>query len=403
MANKVKQDGNNVWITNENDNQISEKYRFVAPYYVNVTKNFLEVLTVSKFMLDYNYTNLTNIFLEIESYLLTPLLVKKIIINLNTLEVLYQKTLEITFHDIINQTINSSVSRKLATNYHYFNPKNNILYDAQNKIVFQNVRSYQKGYWDQNLVVHKNYKYSYLHGENIIIENADAVIPIFDSKDLLIKNSIAYVYDIISKCIVEKIKLCDCEIKKSELSVFNLNDKFLIYEYIKDNSKITEVRNINNLSKVILKLSDGDFIITYDWLHSYPDKKTYSSLENCLHIYNPVLGHKLFLPEKESFLSEEYINKATILIDKENNKYIVAKYKNKIAVYSLPDFELILSGNYTNISLSKNADYFILENMDFKGIAALNGEIILKPSVLELYETLDTFYYYNKPLEAVKK
>ena len=124
-----------------------------------------------------------------------------------------------------------------------------------------------------------------------------------------------------------------------------------------------------------------------------------------VHVMHPAIknakkwsGYKLY-----DLVNRKYISDDLYVADKKLGQYLILTNSDNYISICDKNKNIILNGKYTDITFSRNKDYFILDNVDLKGIATLSGEVILEPKAVEIYETSNEFYYVDITSDDSKK
>lgn len=343
MANEVVTKDLSVWIQNEKGKRVSKIYYAINNSCINITKNFLEIIVDGYFLgykLDFH---------------------EKLIININNSEVLYKQRFEHNDEKKFN---------KLASDYVYLDAKTNDLLDNRNCLVKHDVISIKE--FPNNMIIAKSNsgKYSIIRCTSCLLYEIEFCKVLNPNRFFLMEHGEAKIYDSKLAQYIVEIQLSEQNPIYPEIFIVGNNEYFLFTEYeIVTNSiikKTSQIRSLNDLSKVVLSFEDNSSEINKcDELQKY----------RCITIYKENFGYKIFVLEKNRYLSEEYAQNISVLSGNRNTEYLLLEYKNRIEVYSLPDFNLLLSGDYACVSLSSEATHFVLVKEEYVPIPKIVEEV----------------------------
>lgn len=377
-----------------------------------------------------NYSRYTKNFLEIDTY--NPLFkylsgglnddnVQKSIINLNTLN--------IVFRNKLRYIPNFSLRINLITDYVYLQPTSQCLFNKDNKQLLCFVEDFVNcpDTKDALIIKHIGDQYSFVYKDVVLIKYAN-FIKIIDNMLFVIKDQKAYLY---TNYTVDNFDCMTCissvkiefDFYYAVVSVLNdpSNTKAICIKYYQDIKKPyikLEIRSLKDLNDVIT-LDDKEYL-KKDIIYGYPFVADYTEALQKTNYYSD-LGYFEVIRYKDGkiddskflelhnfkYLSEEYATNSHILVDCNNNKYLVLQFDNtKTQVYLLPDCKLIISGEYTDIKMCKSGKYFILENdatRKKRGLASLEGNVLLECNLYYLEETNESFLYTDEPFKEFSK
>lgn len=376
MENKVIKKDNDLCII---DSDGIEKLKIKNVKYYKVTKNFLEVKFQNIYLkkLGFNYDNMTTLQ----------------IIDICTLDILYTKIIKYVPYVVYRDTY--------ITDYVYLHPSDNCLYNANKELLLESIHHFISHNKIKGVLIvsHFSGNFSFVYQNKVLIKEAN-YIQLLSKEHLLLvlKDNVISVYDI--RNINEMNPITSIKLQRScrnRLFTINSKDtaKAICIDYYADSLHTLlkcELRSISDLSKFIEIPKSNAFVNKYSY-YGFIEFEIYDS-------YKKQIGSKLFSLDSFEYLSEDLAYNFSLLQD----DYLVVNYLNGLTcVYSLPDCKLLLSGDYTNISLSKSQDYFIISKEDLKGIASLEGKIILNPTAYYLEERNNLIYYSTVPLNVMQK
>lgn len=155
-----------------------------------------------------------------------------------------------------------------------------------------------------------------------------------------------------------------------------------------DLSKLIEVRDIFSLALV--------FSITVrknqKWKVDFIEGSGYLlsvELEAQHYIYD--------MREKRIIIEKELLNKERL-----NDQYVVLHFLDYCCVYDKINGIVLGGEDYTNIRLSRHHSYFILESGELKGVANLDGKILLEPCTPFLVEKKNSIVYLKTEVTSLE-
>lgn len=247
MENIVRRKGNKIWIYDKNLNKLLT-LKNINDY--RITRNFLEITT---------YNRLAKFLLGG----ITPDILKKVIINIDTLQMIYEAAMTKTpFYKSREICITDDV---------YLHPLLNTIYDKNNNELLNSVINFEYLDYFSNIsiVKHIDGKYSLIYKDAILIKESDIII-IHDNLLFSLKDSIANVYTNYLTCDVESM-ICISSVKlkaavKYKIHVLTTSQKIaaICIDYFEENEydcTESEIRSLANLNEVI-KISSADEIIS---------------------------------------------------------------------------------------------------------------------------------------------
>lgn len=376
---------------------LNEKGELVAQYNnvqdIEIGKCFIEINTCSWWQ-----KNVTGIAY---SYL------KKRIISRKNLKTVFCEKIE---------NIPTKYARKFfSTDYVYLNPLTNCLIDDNGDVVLYYVDSFTISPMHNNtLLVKRNINaYSLVYNGHVVIWDADYMDFVNDKLLVIKKNQITlyknYATDTTEAMQVVSTSEISTAVNYAITALGNYAICIRYYSNLENIPEKTEIRSMLNLSRKIelehneflrKDLSDNDdynrknfsSLLNYERLQKsklYSTPKRYIEIKKFCN--SNLVVSKFICLDGLTFLTEGHVTESKILTDANFDEYLVLKQSNSINVFLLPHCTPVLSGNYTDIKLSEDMKYFILERGRNLGVASLYGETLIECKQYVLIEDAGEF------------
>ena len=400
-------------------------------YYAKKVKDKLKILNENGELVE-QYNNVHGIeigksFIEINTYTWWQKNVSGISYSYLKKRIISRKNLRTLFYEKI-ENIPTEYSREFfSTDYVYLNPLTNCLINEDGDVIQYYVESFTISPMNNNtlLVKRSNNTYSLIHDGHIVIWDADYMDFVSD-KLLVVKGNQITLYQNYAADTTKGIQVVSTsEISSAvNIAITALGNYAICIRYYSNVSKIpekVEIRSLLNLSKkVVLEsneylskdLSDNDeynrnnlgYLLAYEKLRNtkfYSLEKRYIKIKK--YCNSNLVVYKFLYLDGLTFLTDGYVTGSKILTDANSDQYLVLKRNDGISSFLLPHCTPVLSGNFTDIKLSDDMKYFILERGKNLGVASLYGEILIECKQNVLIEDAGEFLYSSAELSKFEK
>ena len=364
MGNHVVIRGRKIWIEDKNGRRVSKKYKYYDKDGIKITKCLLGIIL----------KKIGGIY-------------QIIILNINSLKVVYDRK-------FVDYFMTREVLVRIR-DYTFCSHNRREIYDYNGNAFTE--KGYMEHFFSDNLFV-------------ILDENTKKYKLLFEGK-VAFTSRIIHVSPELKKIftlIGNKIKVFN--IYKDEMYTLEFVDEFELSSQNIDIEVIGEYNQIiieyfdeklsNRIKTEIRDVESFEFITELSSNFSKKYSLTNDILQFMFYEKNAKKwsGYKLY-----DLVNRKYISDDLYVADKKLGQYLILTNSDNYISICDKNKNIILNGKYTDITFSRNKDYFILDNVDLKGIATLSGEVILEPKAVEIYETSNEFYYVDITSDDSKK
>lgn len=172
--------------------------------------------------------------------------------------------------------------------------------------------------------------------------------------------------------------------------------------YTRDDSMVIKYSNQDTLFKM-----EGRDIETFDLLYESDNEdnfwKNYTFAKKMKRILGALCNayvNGIYLYSIP--LQKNIANLEECIVTPLSTRFYVLSFENSCQIYDDQKGNIILEGDYTAIKLSIYSNYFILEDGDLKGIADLNGNLLLKPCTSKIHIGKHGFSYIEEKFTEQK-